>query len=104
MTASTASKSYNDNKSIITSRSNKYPKVNSESGKKPGCTKSTGYHETPYKAYSKSVTSKDVDWDNEHMYGKLQPTGEPMLWHYRLGHIPFRGCRPWQRLVFYQGI
>jgi hypothetical protein len=49
----------------------------------PGYAPGTGHHETLYDKYNTVATVEDV------FAGKLKPTAEILLWHYRLGHIPF---------------
>jgi hypothetical protein len=51
----------------------------------PGYTKTTGHHETSYDKYTATVD----DVEDDEFDGKLKPTSEILLWHYRLGHIPF---------------
>lgn len=51
----------------------------------PGYSKTTGNHETSYDHYSALI--EDVPEDEYD--GKLKPTSELMLWHCRLGHVPF---------------
>lgn len=51
----------------------------------PGYSKTSGNHDTSYDKYTTMI--EDVDEDV--FEGKLKPTAEIMLWHYRLGHIPF---------------
>jgi hypothetical protein len=45
----------------------------------------TGNHDTSYDRYT--ATIEDIAEDA--FEGKLKPTAEVMLWHYRLGRIPF---------------
>ena len=53
-----------------------------------GYTKATGHHETSYETYNKDVaTIENVEEDS--FNGKLPPTAELLLWHYRHGHVPF---------------
>jgi Reverse transcriptase (RNA-dependent DNA polymerase)/GAG-pre-integrase domain len=51
----------------------------------PGYSATTGNHETSYDKYT--ATIEDVAEDE--FDGKLKPTTEILLWHFRLGHIPF---------------
>ena len=48
----------------------------------------TGNHSTSYDKYAGSTIVEDTELEEE-LAGKVTPTGELMLWHYRLGHIPF---------------
>jgi GAG-pre-integrase domain len=52
-----------------------------------GYTKTEGHHDTSYEKYKDVATIEDVPEDE--FEGRMQPTAEIMLWHYRLGHIPF---------------
>ncbi len=52
-----------------------------------GYTPTTGHHDTSYERYGSVALVEDVEEDS--FDGKLKPTGEILLWHYRLGHIPF---------------
>ena len=47
----------------------------------------TGHHDTSYDRYSDVAKIEDIEEDA--VDGKLKPTGEMLLWHYRLGHVPF---------------
>ena len=53
----------------------------------PGYSIGTGHHDTSYDTYQNVVTIEDVEEDS--FEGKLKPSSEILLWHYRLGHIPF---------------
>lgn len=52
-----------------------------------GYTKTTGHHDTSYEKYNNIAVIEDVEDDA--FKGRLKPTAEVLLWHYRLGHIPF---------------
>ncbi|KAI2507113.1 hypothetical protein MHU86_7280 [Fragilaria crotonensis] len=52
-----------------------------------GYTKTTGHHDTSYDAYKNVAVVEDVEEDS--FAGKLTATAELLLWHYRLGHVPF---------------
>jgi hypothetical protein len=52
-----------------------------------GYTKTTGPHDTSYEKYENVATIKDVPEDE--FEGRMKPTSEILLWHYRLGHISF---------------
>ena len=52
-----------------------------------GYAKSTGHHDTSYDHYNDVATIEDIE--NDAFDGKLKPTSELLLWHCRLGHVPF---------------
>ena len=52
-----------------------------------GYTKTTGHHDTSYEKYKDVATIEDFPEDE--FEGRMRPTSEIMLWHNRLGHIPF---------------
>lgn len=52
-----------------------------------GCASDTGHHLTSYDRYKNVATIQNIEDDA--FDGKLKPTGEILLWHYRLGHVPF---------------
>ena len=58
---------------------------NDEDG--PGYSKSTGHHDTSYDTYQNIPVVEDAEDDA--FDGKLKPSSEVLLWHYRLGYIPF---------------
>ncbi len=51
----------------------------------PGYSMTTGNHETSYDRYAALIEEVPKD----EFDGKLKPTSELMLWHCRLGHVPF---------------
>jgi hypothetical protein len=55
-----------------------------EENEDPGYSRTTGNHNTSYDKYTATIENEvDDEFD-----GKLKPTTELMLWHYRLGHVP----------------
>ena len=52
-----------------------------------GYTKTSGHHDTSYDAYKNVAVVEDVEEDS--FAGKLTATAELLLWHFRLGHVPF---------------
>ena len=56
-----------------------------EKSEDPGYSKTTGNHDTSYDKYTATIEDEIED----EFDGKLKPTTELMLWHYRLGHVPF---------------
>ncbi|KAI2496817.1 hypothetical protein MHU86_17696 [Fragilaria crotonensis] len=52
-----------------------------------GYTKTTRHHDTSYDAYKNVAVVEDVEEDS--FAGKLTATAELLLWHFRLGHVPF---------------
>ena len=58
---------------------------NDEENEDPWYSVTSGKHDTSYDKYTAMI-----ERDNEDEFdGKLKPTTELSLWHYRLGHIPF---------------
>ena len=51
----------------------------------PGYSKTTGNHETSYDRYASLIEEVPED----EFDGRMKPTSELMLWHCRLGHVPF---------------
>ena len=52
-----------------------------------GYVKDTGHHDTSYDKYQNVAVVEDIEDDA--FEGKLKPTAEMLLWHYRMGHVPF---------------
>ena len=52
-----------------------------------GYVKQTGHHDTSYEKYRNVAVVEDVEDDA--FEGRLKPTAEMLLWHYRMGHVPF---------------
>ena len=59
--------------------------VDNDSG--TGYTKTNVHHDTSFDHYHDVATIEDVE--NDDFDGKLKPTSELLLWHCRLGHVPF---------------
>ena len=62
-------------------------KVNEDGDSDEGYTRTTGHHDTSFEHYKDVATIEDVE--NDAFDGKLKPTSELLLWHCRLGHVPF---------------
>ena len=52
-----------------------------------GYDRTTGHHDTSYERYKTVATIEDIPEDE--FEGKMKPTSEILLWHCRLGHVPF---------------
>jgi hypothetical protein len=80
-----------DNESIIPIRQgdNQSGNTTSDSDDDAGYTKTTGHHDTSCDKdkYRNLAVVEDVE--SGAFEGRLKPTAEVLLWHYRLGHIPF---------------
>ena len=77
-----------DDETIIPVSTNQNParddQNNDEDG--TGYSKATGHHDTSDDTYQNIPVVEDVEDDA--FDGKLKPSSEVLLWHYRLGHIP----------------